>query len=455
MPEANEVIDVAALSAAVAAFVPAPTVGLSDTELMEEQRTLAAVRRRIDARSAELAEAIAHRSRRELGHSGLAQRLGARSPEKLVQTLTGSSLREAQTFIRVGELIATPTAAASPSTPWLVDVAAAVTAGTLSLDAADVIRAGLGAPTEDVTVEHLLAAATRLLRDAPSLTLEQLAADARNARAELDLDRVHEREAAMRDRRFLRFTQQLDGMTRVSGLLDPESAAHIVTAVDAALAPRRGPRFVDPVAAARAAELERDPRSNDQIVVDTFVDLIRIATNADDGTVLGSRHPVVQIHVTDRDLRERRGLGSIEGQLDPVSIATIERYICESGAIPIGFDQSGQVLNLGREQRTFTTRQRIALAARDGGCRFPGCNRPVSWAEAHHITEWSNGGKTDIADGILLCRFHHMMIHNNGWQITRERADYYVTPPVSVDPRRERIPMPSRSRVMQRALAAG
>ncbi len=130
MPEVHDAIDVTALAAAVAAFVPRPADGLSDAELMDEQRALAEVRRRVDARSAELADAIAYRSRRELGHSGLAQRLGARTPEKLVQTLTGSSFREAQTLIRVGELIATPPADAPPPTPWLVDVAAAVTSGS-------------------------------------------------------------------------------------------------------------------------------------------------------------------------------------------------------------------------------------------------------------------------------------------------------------------------------------
>src|SRR4051812_28977259 len=109
MPEVLEALDLAALAAAVRAFAPRAPGELSDSELMDEQRTLAAIRRRIDARSAELADAIAFRSRRELGHSGLAQRLGARTPEKLVQTLTGSSYREAQTLVRVGELLATPT----------------------------------------------------------------------------------------------------------------------------------------------------------------------------------------------------------------------------------------------------------------------------------------------------------------------------------------------------------
>ncbi len=455
MPEVSEATDLAALRAAVAAFVPAPADGLSDAELMDEQRIWAEIRRRVDARSAELADAIRYRSRRELGHAGLAQRLGARTPEKLVQTLTGTSYREAQTLIRVGELIATPPADTPSSTPWLVDVAAAVTAGSISLAAADVIRVGLGEPTDDVPASLLRGAAARLLRDAPSLALEQLAADARNARTELDLDRVADREAAMRDRRYLRFTQQLDGMTKVSGLLDPESAAHIVAAADAALAPRRGPRFLDAESIAAAERLEADPRSNEQILVDTFVELTRIATRAPGHKILGKQRPVVQIHVTDRDLRERSGVGHIEGQLDPVSIATIERYLCDSGAIPIQFDLDGQTLDVGREQRTFTTRQRTALAARDGGCRYPGCDRPASWTEAHHITPWSQGGQTDIADGILLCRHHHMMVHNNGLQVVREgAADYYLLTPASEPLLQERTPMPSKNRTYQRTLAA-
>ena len=450
-----EVSDLTALVAVVADFAPPSPSALDDAQLMDAQRAISEGRRYFDAMAATVAAEIKHRSRRELGHSGLAQRLGARTPEKLVQTLTGSSLREAQTFVRVGELLVAPAADAAPQSPWLVDVAAAVTAGSLSLEGADLIRLGLGTPTADVSADDLAAAAARLLRDAPSLPLEQLAADARNARAELDLNKVADREAAMRDRRFLRFTQQLDGMTRVSGRLDPESAAHIVVAADAALAPRRGPRFVDADSVAAAEKLVADPRTNEQILVDTFVELTRIATHTPGHKVLGSHRPVVQIHVTEHDLREQIGLGYLDGQLDPVSIATIERYLCESGAIPIEFNMDGQTLDVGREQRTFTRRQRIALAARDGGCRFPGCDRPPSWAEAHHITPWSQGGSTDIADGILLCRFHHMMIHNNGWAITREgAADYYLIPPPTEDPAQP-IPMPTKNRTLERALAAG
>ena len=104
-------------------------------------------------------------------------------------------------------------------------------------------------------------------------------------------------------------------MTRIHGLLDPESAAVVVGAYDAATSPRRGgPRFVDPTEAARADAVAADPRTTEQIAVDSFVELIRIATMADPGAVLGRRGAAVQVLVTERDLSRRAGIGRIEGQ---------------------------------------------------------------------------------------------------------------------------------------------
>src|SRR5690606_29260803 len=130
---------------------------------------------------------------------------------------------------------------------------------------------------------------------------------------------------------------------------------------------------------------------------------IRLGGRVDDGTVLGDRKPAVRILVTARDPDaapdadgSRPGTAYFEGQTEPVSIGTAERYICSSGAVPIQFDDdSGRVLNLGREQRLFTEKQRIAMAARDGGCLM--CDRPPSWTEAHHIDHWEeHQGRTDI-----------------------------------------------------------
>ncbi len=111
-------------------------------------------------------------------------------------------------------------------------------------------------------------------------------------------------------------------------------------------------------------------------------------------------------------------------------------------------------MNVGREQRLFTTRQRIGLAARDAGCLSPGCARPPSWCEAHHINEFHDGGRTDIADGVLLCRYHHLLLHEQKWHITRHGADYFFVPPRSIDPDQTPIPAPPKTIMVKRMLAA-
>jgi len=216
---------------------------LSDPELLDAQRALAVQRRDIDARAAVIAAEIAYRSRRELGHGGLAQRMGARTPEKLIQRVTGTSAHDAGTLARVGAL--------PPESPLRL----AVAAGGLGLDAADVIHSGLGESAPDDAVFALIASA-------PELSVEKLAARAREVRAELDEDGIMDRERYLRERRFLRISPVGDGMTRLSGLLDPESAAIVVAAYDGATSPRRGgPRFVDPEAVEASDALSSDERT--------------------------------------------------------------------------------------------------------------------------------------------------------------------------------------------------
>lgn len=427
--------------------VPSPlTVGVvrayTDQVLLDVQRGLAVERRRIDAQAAIVAAEVAYRSRRDLGYEGLAQRLGARTAENLVQQVTGSTSREAQTMVRVGELMTV--------TSPLDAVGSAVESGELSLEAAEVIRAGLGTADDSVSSSDLAGAAEELLSQAGALAVEKLAVRAREYRAILDEGHVADREAALRARRFLKIVRQSDGMTRLSALLDPESAAIMVSAYDSATSPRRGgPRFVNPDDIARADALVRDARETEQIAVDTFVELIRVGSAADPG-ILGTRQPALRVIVRERDLRDGSGSARIDGQTEAVSIRTAERQACSSGVIPVVFDSSGQAIDVGREQRLYTRRQRIALAVRDGGCRHPDCDRPPSWCEAHHINEWKRDkGRTDVADGVLLCRYHHLLIHNNGWRVTRERSDYYLVPPRTLDPAQIPIPTQSKSPLMR------
>ena len=444
---------------AITAFSPADAARLSDDELITQQHDFAVARRLLDAGAAAVSAEIARRSAPELGHTGLAQSRGARTPEALVQHLIGGSAADARTLVAVGTLIADPPA-------WLTPVATAVTTGGLSLTGATVIRVGLGVPGR-VAEEDLTRAAERLVAEAAGLTLEQLAARARQARDTLDVSGVPEREEERRDRRFLTLTRLTDGMTRLAGLLDPESAAIIGGAIDAITSPRRGgPRFVD-TTAAPVATADSDTRTIPQLMVDALVDIVQLATKADSSTakgtkgntgtgttgtaksgrLFGQRRIGVRVHIAQRDLATGEGFAHIEGQSAVVSVATAQRIACDTGIIPIAFDTDGHIINVGREQRYHTHRQRIGLAARDGGCRADGCQRPPDFCEAHHIDEWlRDTGETSIRRGILLCRHHHTLIHNNGWHITETGSgDYEMRAPNG-----QRKPLPSKNPIAAR-----
>ena len=437
------------LSAAVAelgAVELSLDASVSDADVLETQRMLGEARRIVDLLSARNAAVIAHRSRPELGYGGLAQSTGARTPQILVQQVAGLGRREASVLLRVGELMdVTPAAPeAPPHAAWLVALREAIDTQELSGDAADAIRGALGGLEADEGA--LLDAATALISAARSLTLEQLASRARQVRDALDEGGIVEREEALRDRRCLHAVPQRDGTTRIWGILDPESAAEFTAILDASTSPRRGgPRFVDPKAREREEALLADPRTPGQLALDSFMELLRLGVAGDSTHIVGAQRPAVRVHVTLADLDRRAGAAQFEGQTESVGIATAERHVCASGLVPIAFDDDRQVVNVGRDQRLFTHRQRIGLAARDGGCRFPRCDRPPGWCEAHHINEWDRDqGMTDIADGVLLCRHHHMLVHNNGWRVAREGAEYFVVPPRSSDPARRPIVAPAK-----------
>ena len=101
----------------------------------------------------------------------------------------------------------------------------------------------------------------------------------------------------------------------------------------------------------------------------------------------------------------------------PMSWATLERLVCDAGHRLVARLPDGTELNLGRHQRTVTPAQRRALLARDGHCRFPGCDRR-SRLRAHHIIWWSRGGLTDMNNLLLLCAKHHRTVHEGGWTLT-------------------------------------
>ena len=312
--------------------------------------------------------------------------------------------------------------------------------------------------------------------------VEELRAQARAIRDLLDPDGATVRRNQRYEARSFKWWTDAKGQFHGHLTCDDDAGAWISTIFASALRPRRGgPRFIDPEEQAAGEELAQDPRTHQQISHDLLIDLLQSGAVADQKTVFGTRQVGVRVvQVVNRAdyLAEQAEARAAEAaakkgqaqqhandkaraedptnQADPVGVvawyedgltvisdAAVARQRCNAGVVHVTVDENFNPLDVGREQRLYNGAQRIALATRDGGCRWPGCDRPSSYCEAHHIDEWhSDQGRTDIDRGILLCRAHHMQLHNHGWKISRDRrGPFMLHPPPEAEGAAVPIPM--------------
>ncbi|MDO8272148.1 MAG: DUF222 domain-containing protein, partial [Gammaproteobacteria bacterium] len=113
----------------------------------------------------------------------------------------------------------------------------------------------------------------------------------------------------------------------------------------------------------------------------------------------------------------------------PLSPATAKRLCCDASLLPVLEDSNGNVLNIGRKTRAIPPAIRRALQIRDHGCRFPGCCES-RYVDAHHVQHWCDGGETRLDNLVLLCRHHHRLLHQEGYEIVKrgERQFEILTP---------------------------
>ena len=103
-----------------------------------------------------------------------------------------------------------------------------------------------------------------------------------------------------------------------------------------------------------------------------------------------------------------------------ISAAEARRLACRSGIVPAVLGGRSQVLDLGRRSRVYSEYQRIAMGLTQGGCTAEHCDRPPAMCHAHHDRPWSQGGRTDLGTGRLLCGHHHRRIHDPRYRATRQ-----------------------------------
>lgn len=103
----------------------------------------------------------------------------------------------------------------------------------------------------------------------------------------------------------------------------------------------------------------------------------------------------------------------------PINYLTLDRMLCDADIIPVIIDGTGEILDIGRSRRYPSPAQRRALTLRDRGCVFPGCDININRCDAHHIVPWEWNGPTNLANLVLVCRYHHHCVHEGGFVLTR------------------------------------
>jgi len=112
-----------------------------------------------------------------------------------------------------------------------------------------------------------------------------------------------------------------------------------------------------------------------------------------------------------------------------VSAEASRRIACDAALVRVTKSPRGEVLDVGRKTRTIPPALRRALEVRDRGCRFPGCG--CRYTDAHHVVHWADGGETSLSNTILLCRFHHRLVHEEGWKVEwwgKDRQAAFIDP---------------------------
>jgi len=229
-------------------------------------------------------------------------------------------------------------------------------------------------------------------------------------------------QAQQHEARELYLDRTYDGMLSINGRLDREAGDVLLTAIGALTTPR--------ASGLGGLSGDTDQRTSPQRRADALTELCQQVLTAGDLPEVAGERPHLNLTVSLESLELRAGAPAAQlGHTGPVVAETARRLACDASISRIITDGPSQILDVGRRTRTIGPALRRALVVRDAGCMHPGCDRPPSWTEGHHLKHWADGGTTDLANLVLLCRRHHRAQHEGGRALQRptDRAGYYDT----------------------------
>lgn len=175
---------------------------------------------------------------------------------------------------------------------------------------------------------------------------------------------------------------------------------------------------------------------------DALVRLCNIIANCGRLPDVGGDRPQVLLTLDLKALINGIGCATVLASGEPISAGQARRLSCDAHITPAVLGGASEPLDVGRTHRFFTKSIRAALVLRDQGCVFPGCDAPPLACEAHHRQPWWAGGDTSIANGVLLCPYHHRLVEPDPnrsaavqWQILIDPATGlpWFIPPRQID----------------------
>jgi len=281
--------------------------------------------------------------------------------------------------------------------PELPETGRAVTDGEIGFHHAAVIARC----ASEVGVAEVRRVETTLVDAARKLDPGRLRLVTRHLRHCVDPDGALDATNDEHERRWLSISQTYGGMFVIDGQLDAEGGALVRAAIDA---------------------LDRPAKDEDRTARQRRADaLVELATRQLQGGALpevAGQRPHVTVTVPIETLRRGDDAGAAEmSWAGPVPRETARRVACDASVTRITVSASGEPMSAGRTARTVPPAMRRALVVRDRGCRFPGCDRPPEWTDAHHLRHWADGGETALDNLVLLCRRHHRAVHELGVEL--------------------------------------